>query len=309
MDSAGAASMVWTSKSGMAITMCGAGSPFNSPRGNRHRSAAAYTRRVATARTSPVGELLRHWRGVRHVSQLALAGEVATTQRHLSFIESGRSQPSRAMVLRLARVLDVPIRERNQLLLAAGYAPLYPEAGLAGEQATRVKAAVERMLEAHEPYPAVVMDRHWNVVAINAAAGAFFGWLLADREVEEPANVIRLIFDPGGLRPFIRNWHDIAEALVGRVHREAVGGFPDAETVALLEQALAYPSVPTEWRIPDFRTPPLPVVPVEWDKDGLALTYFSTVTTLGTPQDAMLQEIRIESFFPADERTATHAWT
>lgn len=258
---------------------------------------------------SPVGELLRHWRGVRRLSQLALAGEVATTQRHLSFIESGRSQPSRAMVLRLARVLDVPIRERNQLLLAAGYAPLYRETGLAGTEAARVRAAVERLLEVHEPYPAVVMDRHWNVMRTNSAANAFFGWMLGDRTIEEPANVIRLMFNPEGLRAFVQNWEDVAEALIRRVHREAVGGFPDAETIELLEQALGYPGVPSEWRSPDFRTPPLPVVPVEWKKDGLALSYFSTVTTLGTPQDAMLQEMRIESFFPADETTAAHAWT
>jgi transcriptional regulator with XRE-family HTH domain len=264
---------------------------------------------VVTAMTSPVGELLRHWRGVRHLSQLALAGEAATTQRHLSFIESGRSQPSRAMLLRLARVLDIPLRERNQLLIAAGFAPLYREAGLVDEAATQVRAAVERMLEAHEPYPAVVMDRHWNVVTTNSAAEAFFSWLLGDRKLEGPPNVIRLMFDPDGLRPYVRNWEDIAEALIQRVHRETVGGFPDAETVALLEQALAAPDIPSDWRTPDFRTPPLPVVPVEWEKDGLALSYFSTVTTLGTPQDAMLQEIRIESFFPADERTAAHAWT
>jgi transcriptional regulator with XRE-family HTH domain len=265
-----------------------------------------------TAPTSPAslaGELLRHWRGVRHVSQLALAGDVGTTQRHVSFIESGRSQPSRAMLLRLARALDIPIRERNQLLLAAGYAPLYREAGLESEQATQVRAAVGRMLQVHEPYPAVVMDRHWNVVTTNSAAGALFGWLLGERELEGPPNVIRLMFDPDGLRPFVRNWEDIAEALIRRVHREAVGGFPDAETVVLLEQALGYPGVPSEWRTPDFRTAPLPVVPVEFGKDGLALTYFSTVTTLGTPQDAMLQEIRIESFFPSDAATAAHAWT
>jgi transcriptional regulator with XRE-family HTH domain len=271
--------------------------------------ATADTAAAGGVTTSPVGELLRHWRRVRRLSQLALAGEVATTQRHLSFIESGRSQPSRAMVLRLARVLDVPIRERNQLLLAAGYAPLYREAGLADTEAAHVRAAVERLLDAHEPYPAVVMDRHWNVERTNSAANAFFGWLLGDRTIEEPANVIRLMFDPEGLRAFVQNWEDIAEALIQRVHREAVGGFPDAETIELLEQALGYPGVPSEWRSPDFRAPLLPVVPVEWNKDKLALSYFSTVTTLGTPQDAMLQEIRIESFFPADEATAAHAWT
>jgi transcriptional regulator with XRE-family HTH domain len=255
-----------------------------------------------------VGELLRHWRRGRRLSQLALAGEVATTQRHLSFIESGRSQPSRAMLLRLARVLDMPIRERNQLLLAAGYAPLYRETGLDDEQATHVRRALERILGAHEPFPAVVMDRHWNVVTVNSAAGALFAWLLGGREVGQPPNVIRLMFDPDGLRPFVANWEAIAETLVQRVHREALGGLPDRETTALLDHALARPGVPSEWRLPDFRNPPLPVVPVEFSKDGLALSYFSAVTTLGTPQDAMLQEIRIESFFPADETTQAYAW-
>ena len=171
------------------------------------------------------------------------------------------------------------------------------------------RQAVERMLEGQEPYPAVVMDRHWNVVRTNSAANAFFGWLLGDRDAEEPANVIRLMFDPEGLRRFVQNWENVAEVLIQRVHREAVGGFPDAETVALLEQALAYPGVPAEWRTPDFRTPPLPVVPVDWKKGGLALSYFSTVTTLGTAQDAAVQEIRIESFFPADDTTAARPWT
>jgi transcriptional regulator with XRE-family HTH domain len=246
---------------------------------------------------------------VRRLSQLALAAEASTTQRHLSFIESGRSQPSREILLRLARVLDVPIRERNQLLLAAGYAPLYREAGLADEQAAQVRAALERMLDAHEPYPAVVMDRHWNVLTTNSAASAFFGWLLGDREIEQPPNVVRLIFDPDGLRPHVVNWDAAAEALLQRVHREAVGGVPDQETLALLERVLSYPGVPPEWSAPDFRTPPLPVVPLEFERNGLAVSYFSAVTTLGTPQDALLQEIRIESMFPADEATAAHEWT
>ena len=255
-----------------------------------------------------MGGLLRHWRAIRRLSQLALALEASTTARHLSFIESGRSQPSPEMVLRLARALDVPIRERNQLLLAAGYAPLYREAGLGSAQAVQVRAALGRMLAAHEPFPAVVMDRHWNVVTANSAADAFFGWLLGEREAGEPANVIRLMFDPGGLRPFVANWEAAAEALIQRVHREAVGGVPDPETLTLLAEALAYPGVPSRWLAPDFRTPPLPIVPVNFDKDGLALSYFSTVTTLGTPQDAMLQEIRLESFFPANEATAAHPW-
>jgi transcriptional regulator with XRE-family HTH domain len=261
---------------------------------------------VSAPAISPVGELLRRWRRVRGLSQLGLALEASTTPRHVSFVESGRSQPSRAMVLRLARVLDVPLRERNQLLLAAGYAPAYRESGLDGDHAARVRDALERILAAHEPYPAVVMDRHWNVVDANAAAGRFFAWLLGSRA--EPANVIRLMFAPDGLRPHVTNWEATAEALIQRLHREAVGGVPDAETIALRDAALAQPGVPAAWRLPDPSHAPPPVVPVAFAKDGLALSYFSTVTTLGTPQDALLQEIRIESFFPADEVTAAHAW-
>jgi transcriptional regulator with XRE-family HTH domain len=258
--------------------------------------------------TSPLGQLLRHWRQGRRLSQLALAEEVGTTQRFVSFIESGRSLPSRDMVLRLARVLDVPVRERNQLLLAAGYAPLYRDTGLADEQARPVRAAVERMLRAHEPYPAVVMDRHWNVLMTNSAADMLFGWLLGGSKVQGPPNVIRLMFDPAGLRPYVTNWEAAAEALIQRIHREVVGGIPDRSTLELLVQALAYPGVAARWRSPDFLTPLLPIVPVVFEKDGLALAYFSTITTLGTPQDAMLQEIRVESFFPADDATAEHAW-
>jgi transcriptional regulator with XRE-family HTH domain len=251
-----------------------------------------------------VGELLRHWRRERRLSQLSLALEAATTARHLSFIETGRSQPSRAMVLRLARALDVPIRERNQLLLSAGYAPLYGEAGLEDEAAAQVRAALEQMLASHEPHPAVLMDRHWDILRANDGAQALFGWLLGERAAE-PANVIRLMFDPGGLRPYVANWEAAAEALVQRVHREAVGGVPDSRTRELLAEALAQPGVPRRWRTPDLARPPLPVVPVSFAKDGVALSYFSAVTTLGTPQDALLQEIRIESFFPADAATAS----
>ena len=266
---------------------------------------AAAPQRVTT---SSVGNLLRHWRRLRRLSQLALAHAAGTTSRHLSFIESGRSQPSREMVLRLARALDVPLRERNQLLVAAGYAPSYRETGLAADDAAQVRSAIERMLASHEPYPAVVVDRHWNVLTTNDAARAFFTWLLGDQRIEEPANVIRLMFDPEGIRPYVSNWEAAADALIQRVHREAVAGIPDPATVALLDEALAYSGVPNEWRVPDFANAPVPVIPVELEKDGLALAYFSTVTTIGTPQDAMLQEIRLESFFPADEATAAHAW-
>ncbi|HEU5321009.1 MAG TPA: helix-turn-helix transcriptional regulator [Methylomirabilota bacterium] len=247
-----------------------------------------------------VGELLRHWRGVRRLSQLALALEAGTTTRHLSFIETGRSQPSRAMVMRLARVLDVPIRERNQLLLAAGYAPVYAETGLAAEDAALVAAALTRMLESHEPYPALVMDRHCNILDRNHAAHALFGWLLREHAQGGPGNLIRNFFDPDRLRPYVTNWDEAANALLQRVHREAIGGAPDAETTELLDEVLAYPGVPR----PDLTRPLLPVIPVTFSRDGRTFSYFSAVTTLGTPQDALLQELRVESLHPADEETA-----
>jgi transcriptional regulator with XRE-family HTH domain len=264
--------------------------------------------RVGTSRIalSPVGELLAHWRRERRMSQLVLSTEAGVTPRHVSFVESGRANPSRDMVLTLARALDVPLRERNQMLLAAGYAPLYRETGLDADSMSRVRGALDRMLAHHEPYPAVVMDRHWNVLRANDAAAAMFAWLLDGADPGEPPNVVRLMFTR--LRPYVANWEHTGEALIQRVHREAVGGVPDAATARLLDEVLALPDIPDAWRRPDFVAVPLPLLPVEFEKGGLGLRYFSLVTTVGTPQDVTLQEIRVESFFPADESTEAHRW-
>jgi transcriptional regulator with XRE-family HTH domain len=264
--------------------------------------------RLGTSRLelSPVGELLAHWRRERRMSQLMLSTEAGVTPRHVSFVESGRANPSREMVLTLARALDVPLRERNQMLLAAGYAPLYRETGLDEESMDRVRAALDGLLARHEPYQAVVMDRHWNVLRANDAAAAMFEWLLDGAHPGEPPNVVRLMFTR--LRPYVANWEQTGEALIHRVHREAVGGVPDAETARLLDEVLGLPDVPDAWRRPDFLATPLPLLPVEFSKAGVEVRYFSLVTTVGTPQDITLQEIRVESFFPADERTAAHRW-
>jgi PAS domain-containing protein len=194
------------------------------------------------------------------------------------------------------------VRERNQLLHAAGYAPVYSEAGLEAADAALVKTALQRMLAVHEPYPAVVLDRYWNIVDRNEAARALFGWLLGDRDAGT-GNLVLNIFGP--LRSYVANWDEAAEMLLQRVHREAVGGVPDARTTALLEEALAFPGVPPAWRVPDLGRPLLPVVPVRFRRDGRTLSYFSAVTTLGTAQDALLQEIRVESLCPADAETAS----
>jgi transcriptional regulator with XRE-family HTH domain len=244
---------------------------------------------------SPVGRLLQHWRAQRRMSQLALATEAGVTPRHVSFVESGRANPSRDMVLKLARALDVPLRERNQVLLAAGYAPQYRETGLDDASMAQVNAALQTLLDHHEPHPAVVMDRHWNVLRANGAATALFDWLL-DAPVPEP-NVVRLMFGP--LRPYVANWPLTGEALVQRVHREAIGGVPDATTRRLLDEVLALPGIPPAWRTPDFARTQLPLLPVVFAKGGRTRSYFSLVTTVGTPQDVTLQELRVESFFPA----------
>jgi transcriptional regulator with XRE-family HTH domain len=264
--------------------------------------------RVGTSRVppSPVGELLQHWRRERRMSQLELSAQAGVTPRHVSFVESGRATPSRGMVLRLARALDVPLRERNQMLLAAGYAPLYRETGLDAEAMSQVRAALGRVLSQHEPHPAVVMDRYWNVLLTNDAAAAMFAWLLDGADAGDPPNVVRLMFTR--LRPHVANWEQTGEALIQRVHREAVGGVVDVRTTRLLDEVLALPDVPAGWRTPDFAKTPLPILPVELAKDGVEVSYFSLVTTVGTPQDVTLQEIRVESFFPADDKTEHHRW-
>lgn len=240
------------------------------------------------------------------MSQLALAVEAGVTARHVSFVESGRASPSADMVLRLASALAVPLRERNQLLLAAGHAPAYRETALGEGPLAQVRAALDQVLSQSEPYPAVVMDRHWNVLSANAAATAMFAWLLDGADPGDPPNVVRLMFTAA--RPRVANWAQTGQALIHRVHREAPGGVPDGATAALLAEVLAEPGIPPEWRRPDFTAAPLPLVPVDLAGGGLALSYFSLVTTVGTPQDVTLQELRLEAFFPNDEVTRAHRW-
>ena len=255
----------------------------------------------------PVGRLLKHWRHVRRKSQLSLALEADVSPRHLGFIEVGRAKPSRDMVLTLARALDVPLRERNDLLLAAGFAPMYRETGLSDPAMAQARQALDRILLHQEPFPAVVMDRHWNILLTNEAATRFFGLLLGESSESGPANVLELMFDPARVRPFVANWEAVAEALIQRVHREAVGGAPDAQTLALLQKLLAYPGVPARWALPDLTRVWMPFLPIDFQKDDLHMRFFSAVTTLGTPQDITLQEIRIECFFPADSATEARA--
>jgi len=258
---------------------------------------------VVPRRASSVGALLQYWRKMRHLSQLALANEAEVSPRHLCFLETGRARPSREMVLLLAKALQVPLRERNALLLAAGFAPMYRETKLDAPELGQVRVALDAILRQQEPFPAVVMNPSWDVLATNEAAQRFFAFLLGVSAGGAPANVIRMMFHPAGLRPYVDNWESVAEALVQRIHREAVGGVRDDATAQLLQEILGYPDVPRRWRKPHVETAMVPVLPVRFVKDGNTFNYFSTVTTLGTPLDVTLEEIRIECFFPIDANT------
>jgi transcriptional regulator with XRE-family HTH domain len=237
------------------------------------------------------------------MSQLALATEADVSSRHLSFLETGRAHPSREMVLRLAGVLDVPLRDQNELLLAAGFAPLYLESPLDAPALAAVKDALDAILRQQEPFPAVVMNRRWDIVRTNDAAQRFFGFLLGESVPKGPGNVLRMMFDPALVRPFVANWDAVAAALVARVRREAVGGVRDDTARALLAEIEAYPGVSRFVRDVDPATPLVPVVPVSFRKGERHFHFFSTVTTLGTPQDITVQELRIECFFPANGET------
>jgi transcriptional regulator with XRE-family HTH domain len=256
--------------------------------------------------------MLQEWRRMRRKSQLHLALEAGVSARHLCFLETGRARPSREMVLVLANALEVPLRERNALLLAGGFAPVYRETNLDSEELRPARRALDCILRQQEPYPAVVMDRHWNILTSNASAARFFRLLLGGDGPPGPANVVRLMFHPDGLRPHVANWEAVAEALVQRVHREAVGGVVDGETAGLLREVLAYPGVPARWAAPDLGAPLVPLLAIQFRKAALATSFFSTVTTLGTPLDIALQELRIECFHPVDveteEQAAAGAW-
>ena len=269
---------------------------------------------------SELGALLRHWRDARRRSQFDLSIDTGVSQRHISFIESGRSAPGRQTLLDIAQALDVPLRDRNTLLLAAGFAPVYSESAWNAQEMQGINRALERMLRQHEPFPAVVMDRYWNVFMANDAAPRFFNSFNPQATHKEPRNILHMMFDPDRLRPFIANWESVAKSLFERVYRESVERIVDEKTRELLDALLAYPSVQAEWKAPpkvsgrtsgrtsdrasgDATASRLPVIPIGLVRDGQVLNYFSLVASVGTPQTIAAQELRLECMFPADEAT------
>lgn len=208
------------------------------------------------------------------------------------------------MVLRLAEALEVPLRERNSLLLAAGYAPLYRHDDLDAPELEAARRAVELQMAQLEPYPVLVLDRYWNTLRMNAGAKRFLG-LFPGCDSGTPHNGVRLVFDPQGLRPFIENWEVIAARIIRRVHREAADNPTDETLKRFLEELLSYPGVPSRWQMPDWDGAPPPFLTLDYRWKNSTLRLFSVLTTLGTPLDVALQELRIETFFPADEATGT----
>jgi len=263
-------------------------------------SSAVYCRPMAAP---SIGALLREWRTRRHRSQMDLALEVGVSPRHLSFVETGRSKPSPELVLALAEHLDVPLRERNTLLLAAGFAPRFAETQLDAPAMDRARAALQLMLDAHDPYPGVVLDRHWNVVAANNAA-AMLASGLPQELVGPPMNIFRVSLHADGLGDRTLNFDEWAGYLVSLLRRMAVLT-ADPVLDQLYAEVTAYPNVADLVQRRGWDQPgeaPL-LIPCRLELGGSVLSLFTTLTTFGTPRDITLSELAVELFYPADDAT------
>ena len=247
------------------------------------------------------GLLLRRWRLARGHSQTELALRASVSARHVSFLETARALPSRDMVLQLAEALDVPLRERNTLLVAGGHAAAYSELPIADAELATIRRMLRMMLDRHEPFPAIVVDRCWNVTMHNAGMARMLGCLLAPAYLEATElNHARLVLRPDGLRPWIVNWPDVAAAMLNRLHREMAAAPSDAAKAALLHEMLALPGLPEAMRRPPPAAPISPFLPIHLRNQAIDLQLFTTITSVGTPQDVTVQELRIEAFYPAD---------
>lgn len=266
----------------------------------RRAGSVGIVMRASTTSPAPIGTLLRDWRRRRRLSQLDLALEAGVSARHVSFVETGRARPSAEMVLHLAAQLDVPLRERNRLLRAAGYAPVFEERSLDDPEMAPVREAVQAVLDGHDPYPALAVDHGWALVAHNRGAALLMAGL-PEELLAPPLNVLRASLHPDGLAPRIVNLAEWKAHLLERLDRQAaLTGDPALR--GLHDELAAYPAPE-----PDAATPPVNDVAVPLRlraPDGGELRFISTVTTFGTPVDVTVEELSIESFFPADPATA-----
>ena len=250
--------------------------------------------------SSTLGDALRQWRRVRHVSQMDLALEAEISPRHLSFIETGRSQPSRDVVLQLASALRLPYRHRNSLLLAAGFAPEYSASRLEDEHMAPVRYALQRHLEQHEPFPAVVVNPAYDILLANEGFEQTVSWFAGPEALEKYANMARLTFAEDGLRPYLTCWPFMRDQLLARLREEAL--MTQDSTIWTLIADLQALEPEAEVSPPDMSAG-FPVMSLELRRGEQTLRFFSTITSFGTPLDATVQELRLESMFPADEAT------
>ncbi len=251
-------------------------------------------------------DLLRSWRKMRRLSQCGLAGDAGISQRHLSFLESGRSSPSREMVVRLAETIDLPLRETNALLNAAGFAGIYAQSDLADDTLILAREALTLLLERHEPYSAIVVDRNWNLVMMNEANTRLFSWFVDPETIwtrvgGQRPNMLRVTLHEQGLRPYIQNIDEFSRYFVRQLERSLAANPFDREARELLDEVSDYPGVAEAVATsgPESR----PFLPLCLGKDGVELEFFTMVSTFGTPQDVTLQELRIEMFFPTNDQT------
>lgn len=251
---------------------------------------------------APIGAMLRDWRAARRLSQLRLSLDTGISARHLSYLETGRSRPSREMVLRLAEAFGATLRERNALLVAAGFAPRHRETSLMTEAMAPIRRALDLMLAHQEPYPAFVLDRHWNVLMSNRASERCTRFLLG-RNPDDP-NMLRLCLRPDGLRHAFMNFDEIAGDLLRHLQHQVAASPWDAELKALLDEVLGYQGMPASGREHSSDTPPSPLLLTTFRKDDVTLRFFSTITRFGSPHDVTLEELHVECSYPADAATA-----
>ena len=260
---------------------------------------------MAVAADNSFGQLLKRWRSQRNFSQLNLSLASNVSQRHISFLESGRAKPSRDMILKLSAVLDIPLRQRNKLLTAAGFAPIYSEFDLSAPEVEPIRRALDFMLKQQSPYPAFVIDRYWNQVEMNKGAERFLQWLVGTKEVPATVgpNLVKLMLHPQGIKEQVENWEVVAAHLVRRIHRETLSEGQDAQSQSLFDEILTYPEVKDIGQSPPQENWQLPILSTTFSNADEQLSFFTTLTTLGTPQDITLQELRLECLFPADDST------
>ena len=249
------------------------------------------------------GSQLRSWRTARRISQEQLAGRAGVSTRHLSFVENGRAKPSREVVLALAGALDVPLRERNALLTAAGFAAVFQTSALEADELRHLRRAIDHVLAQQEPFGAVVVDGRWNVLQANQGAQRLFAQFppTTPDGIAAAANLVLAIVHPGGLKPYLVNWDEVAGLLVARLHREVSARPADEALHKLLATVLAQPEVPAEWRIPAPGRIAAPFATVHLRSPTLELRLFTMLTSIGTALDVTADEVHIESYFPADD--------